>query len=155
MPTTLDMDLAIYRQPMSLVHRSGRAFYLQVADSLREKITSGALRAGDRLGFEAQLAHDYGVGVPTIKKALAVLRQEGLILTDRQSGSTVRQAVEYTAVPIDQRTRVRSRMPTTPERVALDIDEGVPLLVIIRPDQPEELYPADRYETAGDTNAKA
>ena len=59
----------------------------QLAAILRERITSGEL-TGD-LPSEKTLAQEYGLAVGTVRKALAQLRAEGLIQTDRGWGSSV------------------------------------------------------------------
>ncbi len=59
--------------------------YLQIAESLSREIGTGRLPAGDRLPSERELAADYKVTVVTLRKALAVLAERGLI--DRKHGS--------------------------------------------------------------------
>jgi DNA-binding GntR family transcriptional regulator len=53
--------------------------YKQVADRLREQITSGEL--GPKLPSHMDLAEQMGVAPRTIDRALKVLRDEGLIET--------------------------------------------------------------------------
>jgi DNA-binding GntR family transcriptional regulator len=50
-----------------------------IADELRRQITSGDLVAGAVLPSEADLAGSYGVSRVTIRKALEVLRSDGLV----------------------------------------------------------------------------
>jgi GntR family transcriptional regulator len=50
-----------------------------IADDLRRQITSGDLVAGAVLPSEADLAGSYGVSRVTVRKALELLREEGLI----------------------------------------------------------------------------
>lgn len=59
------------------------AVYTQIADNLRAQITSGALRPGDDVPTEAELAHRWLTSRGPIRNALAVLRAEGLIETGR------------------------------------------------------------------------
>lgn len=67
-----------------MVDRSAdRPIYKQVADVIRDKITSGQYAAGDDLPTAATLAAEYDVGRDTVRDALAVLRAEGLIVTER------------------------------------------------------------------------
>jgi hypothetical protein len=75
---------------------------------------------------------------------MAVVRGEGLIITERH-GSYVRERRNVRVVHVDHGT-ISARMPTDPERRAMRIDEGVPILVIALPGQIEELHPADRTE---------
>lgn len=52
---------------------------MAIADDLRRQITSGDLVAGAVLPSEADLAGSYGVSRVTVRKALELLRDEGLI----------------------------------------------------------------------------
>lgn len=51
----------------------------QIAASLREKIASGEYPPGAALPAIMALAGQYGVTTNTIRKALGILREEGLI----------------------------------------------------------------------------
>jgi len=63
--------------------------YLQVAEILRSQIRSGQLPAGSRI-TEAEITETYEIARSTARRALAVLRDEGLIFTVPQRGSYVR-----------------------------------------------------------------
>lgn len=64
--------------------------FQQVADALRSEIQSGALAPGAQLPALTALGERYGVAVGTVKSALALLRDEGLIVTRHGKGSFVR-----------------------------------------------------------------
>ncbi|MGW0632614.1 GntR family transcriptional regulator [Streptomyces sp. NPDC002758] len=66
-----------------------RNAYEQVADDLRRKIASGALKAGQRLDGNAKMAERYGVAAMTIRHALDILRREGLIVSQQGRGTFV------------------------------------------------------------------
>ncbi|MEU3254506.1 winged helix-turn-helix domain-containing protein [Streptomyces sp. NPDC006997] len=66
-------------QPSQPAHR-------RVADELRARITSRALRPGQRMPTQAQLAEEFGVERGAVRQALRVLLEEGL-LTDVSRGS--------------------------------------------------------------------
>ncbi|WP_422753074.1 GntR family transcriptional regulator [Micromonospora sp. WMMD708] len=72
--------------------------YRQIADELRERIVSGALRVGDRLPTEPQLQEQYGVSRNTVRDATALLVHEGLVesVPGRSGGMLVRQKVTLT-----------------------------------------------------------
>ena len=53
--------------------------YDQLAGLLRERITSGDLREGDRLPSETALAKQAGVSRSTVREALRILEQGGLV----------------------------------------------------------------------------
>lgn len=64
--------------------------YLRVAAAIRQRISTGALRPGDRVPSTRQVVRDFGVAMATASRALAVLRDEGLVVTRQGSGSVVR-----------------------------------------------------------------
>ena len=64
--------------------------YRTIADALRAEIDSGDLPPGGRLPSENELMATYGVEQPTARRALDVLKNEGLIVARRGSGTFVR-----------------------------------------------------------------
>ena len=55
--------------------------YEQVADHLAARIEAGELHPGQRLAPERDLATEYGVAYNTMRSAMQVLRDRGLIVT--------------------------------------------------------------------------
>jgi len=70
------------------------AKYRQIADNLREQISSGTLRPGDRLPTEPQLATAYDASRSTIRLAIGMLSTNGLVETRQGMGTFVRQPAE-------------------------------------------------------------
>jgi len=66
--------------------------YVQVADHIAARIASGDLRPGARLPAERDLAAEYGVSTDTVRRAVAVLRERGLIVTLTGRGSYVAES---------------------------------------------------------------
>lgn len=66
--------------------------YVQVADNLAARIERGELAPGARLPAERDLATEYGVAYDTIRRATALLRERGLILTIVGRGTYVKPA---------------------------------------------------------------
>ena len=62
--------------------------YRQLAADLRRRIAAGEYTG--RLPSEKDLAHEYEVAQGTVRKALGVLRDEGLIITNAGWGSFVK-----------------------------------------------------------------
>jgi GntR family transcriptional regulator len=58
-----------------------KLIYVQVADHIAARIASGELAPGARLRAERDLASEYGVAYDTIRRATALLRERGLIIT--------------------------------------------------------------------------
>ncbi|MFJ3436464.1 GntR family transcriptional regulator [Streptomyces cyaneofuscatus] len=74
------------------VTRLGRnPMYQQIADALREQITSGKLEPDAKLPTEAELREQYGVSRETVRKSLALLVNEGLVVSARPQGHFVRR----------------------------------------------------------------
>jgi GntR family transcriptional regulator len=119
--------------------------YRQLARILREQIHSGELRPGATVGSEASLAQRFGVGRDAVRDALAAMRSEGLVITNRGVGSFVRGPTEdVTVLQVGTGTRVSARVPTDDERRSLGIPEGTAVLVVTRAGEPDQLFPADR-----------
>jgi GntR family transcriptional regulator len=76
--------------PEALDRKGDRALYLQIADQLREQIVAGKLPPGSRLPSEHSLMAAYGASRDTVRKAIAVLKAEGRVDSERGRGVTVR-----------------------------------------------------------------
>ncbi|WP_230352108.1 GntR family transcriptional regulator [Lelliottia sp. WAP21] len=68
-----------------------KPMYRQIADALREKISSGALKPGDALPTESSLQETYGVSRVTVRQALKRLTDEQIIESIQGSGSYVKE----------------------------------------------------------------
>lgn len=58
-----------------------KLIYVQVADHITARIAAGKLAPGARLPAERDLATEYQVAYDTIRRATALLRDRGLIIT--------------------------------------------------------------------------
>jgi GntR family transcriptional regulator len=124
-----------------------RSKHPQIADLIRARIASGELEPGQRLPSESELVSTYLVSRSTIRKAIGVLRSEGLVVVEQRPGSPratyVRQVVATRTVLLKPGDTATTRMPSPVERREHDVSEGVPLLVFARKSGKIELYPAD------------
>ena len=68
---------------------AGEYVYVQLADDLAAKIESGDFPPGSRLPSEAELAETYEIAKMTVRRALEVLRERGLVRTLHGRGSVV------------------------------------------------------------------
>ncbi|TXJ78997.1 GntR family transcriptional regulator [Streptomyces lavendulae] len=71
--------------------RASRASHREIADELRSRIGSGALRPGQRMPTQAELAEEFGVERGAVRQALDILHAERL-LTGVSKGSPARVA---------------------------------------------------------------
>jgi GntR family transcriptional regulator len=81
--------------------------YLQVANHYRDLIVSGSLSAGDELPSERQLAAEWGISRPTATRALAALRNLGLVEARQGAGTFVRGQVRLNRGARDRYLRSR------------------------------------------------
>ena len=65
-----------------------RRLYLQVAEQLSSFISDGALKPGERLPSERDLASRFGVSRPTVREAMIALEIAGLVEIRSGSGVT-------------------------------------------------------------------
>ncbi len=63
--------------------------YAAVADHVAARIASGELPTGSRLPGERELAEEYGVALGTARRAVAELRERGLVTTLPAKGTFV------------------------------------------------------------------
>lgn len=122
---------------------SGVPRHRQLAALLRERLTVGEWAPGALLPSETRLSQDYRVGRGTVRRAIAVLRAEGLLDVAAGHGTRVREAVQLQPVRVARGSTARGRMPTDAERATLDIPEGVPVLVVTIGGR-ERVLPCDR-----------
>jgi len=71
--------------------------YHQLASILRRQIATGDLRAYDRLPSEVQLCERYGVSPMTVRRAINILLDQGLVSTAQGRGTFVRPLLLSTA----------------------------------------------------------
>lgn len=64
--------------------------YKQIAEIIRRRIVSGEYPRGSRLPTESEMVETWEVARTTARRAIALLREEGLIETVAQRGSYVR-----------------------------------------------------------------
>ncbi len=83
--------------PAPLDRDDGIPLYLKVASLLREAIGRSELARGQRLAPIPELQAQYGVARSTIRQALAVLEDEGLVASGRGRGTTVTAPAEPAA----------------------------------------------------------
>jgi DNA-binding transcriptional MocR family regulator len=121
--------------------------YHQVADDLRARIRDGDYRPGQRLPAETSLAAHYDVGVDTVRAAIAVLRNEGLVVTRHGYGSMVAEQHEREVIRVPKGTRIGGRMAGPEDRERWDIPEGAVVAMLVAGD---EAWPADRFEIVTD-----
>ena len=97
-----------------MIEQSRRRTYKDVSYALRERIAAGDWAVTGRLPGEASLATEYGVARETLRRALAELRDDGLI--SNQQGKAWRLG--------SNPTRQATDVLTEAERLRASIDDG-------------------------------
>jgi DNA-binding FadR family transcriptional regulator len=67
-----------------------RPAWERLADELRERILSGAWMRGRSLPSETELSHEFACSRTTVRKAIALLRAEGLFADEGSADRSVR-----------------------------------------------------------------
>lgn len=92
------------RKPLSTV----------LAESLSEKIRSGALKLGEQLPTEAELCAEYDVSRTVVREAVARLRSDGLVVPHQGRGMFVSASPETRKFSIPEET-----LKSLPETISL------------------------------------
>lgn len=91
------------------------ALTAEIADRLRREIVAGRLAPGTRLPTWSVLQQRFGIARPTLMKAMAELKRDGLILADSTRGSFVAERPPHLVrtvlvLPVPGATPVRLRV---------------------------------------------
>jgi DNA-binding GntR family transcriptional regulator len=81
--------------------------YLQVANYYRDLILSGSMKPGDEVPSERQIADEWRIARPTATRALAALRNQGLVESRQGAGTYVRDRVHFHRRARDRYLRAR------------------------------------------------
>lgn len=104
-----------------------RAKYQQIADRLRDQIRAGVIGPGERLPSEPDLVRDYDASRNTVRLAIALLTNQGLVVTRQGLGTFVLE-------PARPFTALLSRAADSPASQHADV--GLPV-VGAAADEPE------------------
>lgn len=105
---------------MSFNPADTRPHYQQLASLLRGQMESGELAPGARVPTESQLTAQYETSRNTVRQALDVLRNEGLIISQQGRGSFVRAEPPmryYASLTGSRDKRLESRRDTFGQQV--------------------------------------
>jgi DNA-binding GntR family transcriptional regulator len=86
-----DMPAAVIRPDLRVDRSSAVPLYFQVAEQLERAIAVGELGPGDRITNEVTLAGQLGLSRPTMRQAIQVLVDKGLLVRKRGVGTQVVQ----------------------------------------------------------------
>ena len=92
--------------------------YIQLADIIRRKIVAGGFQADDPLPSEAGLCKTYKVSAMTVRRAISLLVDQGIVSTERGRGTYVKRLDLGTATfKIDDLHRLYSNASTVEVKI--------------------------------------
>ena len=86
---------------------TGKAKYYTLMEALKEQILSGTIKPGQKLPSENELTREYALSRHTVRKALALLENEGYITAQHGKGT-------FCSERVIQRHNSPSPPPTCP-----------------------------------------
>jgi GntR family transcriptional regulator len=89
-----------------------RPRYHQVADELRRRIRAGALPPGAPLPSESSLMQEFTASRGTVRQAVALLRSEGHVITEKGRGTYVRPVLPKRRLGADRYSSAPSTLST-------------------------------------------
>ena len=58
--------------------------YEQLMNEVERKIREGYYKPGDKIATEAEMAKEFGVSLITVRKAVSLLMEKGLVIKNRE-----------------------------------------------------------------------
>jgi GntR family transcriptional regulator len=97
-----------------------------LADELRRRIEAGALPAGGLLPSEAALMDEFDVSRGTVREAVRLLRDEGLVITEHGRGTYVRPSLPVRRLASDRyRRELEALAGEGPPATSFTHDQGI------------------------------
>ncbi|MEU9829965.1 GntR family transcriptional regulator [Streptosporangium sp. NPDC048047] len=130
-----------------LDHDGDTHLYLQIAEIIRSRITEERMPAGQPVASEADIRKEFGVARTTARRAVQMLREEGLVYTVQGEGTFVGPPSEGTRQP---------RKTPMYRQIAEDVIERI-RSGAIRPRRPipSETTLTQEYDVARETARRA
>lgn len=134
--------------------RYSQVTHWHAANRLREDIMRGC-RDGDKIEPEEVLAERYGVARNTMRKAVALLRAEGVLISVHGRGTYAAAVPRRAPVALAPGDRARAYLPDYEERVRLQVPPGAAVIRVTRADGTVEHYDGTRTDVTGPSPAAA
>jgi DNA-binding GntR family transcriptional regulator len=115
--------------------------YFQIAENLKQAITDGTLKPGDRLDNELDLTERLGVSRPTVRQAVQRLVDQGLVVRRRGLGTVVMaprilRSVALTSLYDDLSANGRQPATTVLGVTEIEADDQLAAILSLRPGAP-------------------
>ena len=79
---------------MPIKFSNDKPIFLQLAEIIKNDIVTGKYKSKEKLPSVREFALIYSVNPNTVQKALQILEDDGLIITDRTNGKFVAESLE-------------------------------------------------------------
>jgi GntR family transcriptional regulator len=124
------------------LERSASPYYAQVADAMRERIVKEAWPIGTQIPTLPALAQEFGVGLITVRQAVALLKNEGLLMPEQGRGTYVQNKPQT-----HPQMRVESSLPALAELYRKLAPRLIPISERLATPRlrPEDGLPAPKY----------
>lgn len=119
--------------------------YHQLAAILREEITSGRRLPGSRMPSEADLVQAHGCAYLTARRAVNLLREEGLVVVRHGYPTRVAVPAERTVVPQELGSDLLVRRATADECESMNLSPGTFVAILTGVDGESEIYVAEAH----------
>jgi GntR family transcriptional regulator len=83
-------DSQVLNQSASIDRNAYEPAYAQLVNILRQNMAAGYLRPGDQLPSEAQLCARYGLSPMTVRRAINMLADQGVVVAEQGRGTFVK-----------------------------------------------------------------
>lgn len=111
--------------------RSRVPLYIQVASVLRTRIQSGQWSAGEKISTLEELEREFEVARVTVRQAVDILREEGLLQARQGLGTFVSKKAQdrhWIKLATNWNTLIESLKGNVPRRLTIDEDVAPPVL---------------------------
>jgi DNA-binding GntR family transcriptional regulator len=137
--------------------------YYQLAQTLSDQISTGALKPNDQLPTEGELSQRYGLSRGPVREAMRLSENDGLVRRERDRGTFVSDVFLssslFSLMPFIEAMRRQSRVPTTrvlkatilpataevAKRLAIEVDKPVMHIVLLRLADNQSVVYEERY----------
>ncbi|WP_164520294.1 GntR family transcriptional regulator [Specibacter cremeus] len=137
-----------------LVFESATPLYRQIAERLYSEIASGRLAPGAALGSEADLQEQFGVSRVTLRQAVGLLVEQGLVVRKQGKGTFVEASpLKFPLDTLEGTTQLATTLgrPTTSQVTRMQAIKGSSVIRQLLDTKPDEnLIQVCRLDFAGD-----
>ena len=137
--------------------------YYQLAQILSDQIATGAIKPNDQLPTEDELSQRYNLSRGTVREAVRLLQNDGLVRRERGRGTFVSGIAQtsslFSLMPFSEAMRRQNRIPTTrvlkattlpattevAERLAIKVGKPAIHIVRLRQADKEPVIYEERY----------